>query len=326
MRILLDAGSRLNRGDKKISSFRGWLLSWMDCPYDLEEGMAVYQAHAERSGALDLGDLIGTGTLLEPLRDALYTYVGPLNIRRWTTELAQIALRFHLRFGINLENGVLYFDGPLKHHISFDHNSDRPLKHHIPFDHNPIVTSLGYSSPQARSARRRWYDQIRSDMTFVCFKAWFDTLILYDMRTKSLDDEQCIPCLEKYVEPTIQAFIGGHMHPWLYALNDAGIDVSEVVERTFQVVTGADAVFIVDRIKRNYAEVMDPRFRRPFLLPSYSQYIQTAEDLKNVAIWVFPKHGFDFGREPWYKVGTRTLVICGSVCASIISILVYKLL
>ena len=324
MRILLDAGSRLNRGDKKMPSFSGWLLSWMDCPYDLGEGMAVYQAHAERSGALDLEDLIGTGTLLEPLWNALFTYVGPLNIRRWTAELAQVALRFHLRFGTDLQNGVLYFDRPFKHHISFDHNSNRPLKRHIPFDHNSFVTSSGHSSPQAG---RRWYDQIRSDMRFVCFKAWFDTLILYDMRSKPLDDKQCTTCLEKYVEPTIQAFIGGHMHPWLYALNDAGIDVSEVVERTFQVMTGTDAVFIVDRIKRNYAEIMNPRFRRPFLLPSYSQYIQTAEDLKNVAIWVFQQHGFDLGRDrPWYKVGTRTLVICGSVCALVVSILIYKLL
>ena len=123
MRLLLDAGSRLNRGDK-IPSFRAWLLSWMDCPYDLEEGMALYQAHAKRSGSLNLREWICTGTLLEPLRDALYTYQGPIDIRRFTGELARVALRFHLRFGTDLQNGVLYFDRPLKHHISFDHRSD----------------------------------------------------------------------------------------------------------------------------------------------------------------------------------------------------------
>lgn len=308
MRILLDAGSRLNRGDK-IPSFRAWLLSWMDCPYDLEEGMALYQAHAKRSGFLDLREWIGTGTLLEPLWDALYTYEGPLSIRRWTTGLAQVALRFHLRFGTDLQNGVLYFDKPLKHHISFDHHS--------------IVTSSGSLTPRPG---KRWYDQIRSDMKFVCFKAWFDTLILFDMRSQPLDDEQCTPRLEKYVEPTLQAFIGGHMHPWLYALGDAGIDVSEVVERTFQVMTGADALFIVDRIKRNHAEIMDSRLRRVYLLPSYSQYIRTAEDLKDVAIWVFQQHGFVYEGGAWYNVGTRALVICGGFCALVISFLVYKLL
>ena len=290
MRILLGAGSRLSREDKKMPSFRGWLLSWMDCPYDLEEGMAVYQAHAERSGDLDLRELIGTETLIEPLRDALYTYVGPLNIRRWTTELAQVALRFHMRFGTDLQKGVLYFD--------------RPLKYHIWFDQSLTVTSSG---TLMHRPGRPWYDEIRSDTRFVYFKAWFDTLILYDMRSQPLDFEQCKQYLDKYVEPTIQAFIGGHMHPWLYALNDAGINVSQVVERTFQMMTGADAVFIVDRIKRDYAEIMNPRFRRAYLLPSYSQYIQTAEDLKNVAIWVFQQHGFNFGRGSSYKDGTRTL-------------------
>ena len=308
MRILLDAGSRLNREDKRMPSFRGWLLSWMNCPYDLEEGMAVYQAHAERSGISDLRDFIGFDSLLEPLKDALYTFQGPLNIRGWTTELAQVALRFHLNFGTDLRNGVLYLDRPLKHHISFDHKS--------------IVTSSGTLTP---GPGRRWYDQIRSDMKFVCFKAWFDTLLLYDVRSQPLHHEQYTPCLEKYVEPTIQALIGGHMHPWLYALHDAGVDVSEVVERTFEVITGPDAAFIVHRIKRNHSHIMDSRLRRVYLLPSYSQYIQSAEDLKDVAIWVFQQHGFDFGRA-WYDVGTRTLATCGGFCALVISMLVYRLL
>ena len=146
------------------------------------------------------------------------------------------------------------------------------------------------------------------------------------MRSQPLDHEQSTPCLEKYVEPTIQALIGGHMHPWLYALDDAGVDVTEVVERTFEVITGADAVFVVDRMKKNYAQIMNHRFRRPYLLPSYSQYIQTAEDLKEVAIWVFQQHGIDFGTRAWWKVGTRTLIICGSVYALVTSFLVYHFL
>lgn len=269
MRLLLDAGSVLS------CSYSNVVKSWMESPYDLQEALAIYDAYARRSDALTLKQFMRRNTLLKPFRNALYTFLGPLEVQLWTSQIANVALRFNLNFGADLKTGVLYFDGPFKYSIWFEECcSKEPLSSLVP------------------QLKDHWFDQIISERKFDYFKAWFDTLIWYDATQQEDTRPNIGTYLDRYLEPTLHAFIGGHIAPWFSALRDAGVDVHAVVSRTFELASGEKAPSIVDHIKKEVSRTMRP-FPRKYLLPSYCQHILTTEDLKRTMAAVFRDCGHD---------------------------------
>ena len=274
MRLLLDAGSCLD------CSYISLIKSWMKCPYVLEEGFAIYHAYAERSDAMTLVQFMRGGSLLKPFRDALYTHSGPIEVRNWTTQIVDAALRFQLNFGTDLKNGVLYLDGPLKYSIWFD-------------------ACCSSTSPSDMSLRLKdqWFDELESNLKYAHFKAWFDVLILYD--AKLAVNQKTLPesDVDKYLEPTLHALLGGHLSPWLCALHDAGIDVSAVVLQTSTLATGEEAAYILECIRRRVSQYMKP-FPRKYLLPAYCERIHTVDDLKEVIIAAFKQNGYDMTEKP----------------------------
>ena len=275
MRLLLDAGSCLD------CSYTSLIKSWMKCPYILEEGFAVYQAYAESSDAMTLRQFLRGNKLLKPFRDALYTHNGPLEVRAWTTQIVNAALRFKLNLGTDLKDGVLYLDGPLKFSIWFD-----------------ACCSSTSSSDMRLRLKNCWFDELESDLKYTHFKAWFDALILYDTKLVRNGETPQESSVEKYIEPTLQALLGGHVSPWLSALHDAGVDVSAVVLQTSAVAAGEEAAFILECIKRRVSQYMKPYRRRymsyprRYMLTSYCERIHTVEDLKEVIDAVFQQNGF----------------------------------
>ena len=258
---LVDASSRLQ------CSYEGIFHSLLKHPYNLEEALAVYQMSSGNTTAPTVRQYIGLDTLLKSFRRGLYTHTGPLDVKRWTSQLVNVALRYKLKLGTDLNSGVLYFDGPFKYSIWFD-------------------------ECWSDSLRNRWYDELTSSTKFTYFKDWFDELIRYGARQELDETPHPGSRVEKYLEPTLQALLRGHLSPWLSALMDADIDVFEVARQTYALATGQEAAFIVEEVQIKVSSMMKP-FPRKYLLPSYCPQIQTTDDLKEVVLAVFRENGID---------------------------------
>lgn len=266
---LVDAGSRLQ------CDYEGLFRSWMKSPCNLEEALAVYQMSSQTTTAPIFRQYVGLDVLLRAFRDGLYTHAESLDVKRWTSQLVNVALQRKLKLGADLKNGVLYFDGPLKYSIWFDECwSKSPTRSRVPH------------------LKNCWYDELRSNTKFTYFKGWFDELIRYDTQQGRNNPPHPGSCVEKYLEPTLQALLGGHLSPWLSALMDADMDVFEVSRQTYALATGQEAAFIVKQVQTKVSRTMKP-FPRKYLLPSYCPQIQNTEDLKEVMLAVFKENGIE---------------------------------
>lgn len=244
-------------------------------PNSLDKALALYQTPSEHTTVPTVRQRIGLDALLKSYRDKLYTHTGSLEVKRWTSQLVNIALQGKLKLGTDLNSGVLYFDGPLKYSIWFEEccPESATLNSVVDFENG-------------------WYDELTSSTKFTYFKDWFDELIRYDAGQEPDDTPHPGSSVEKYLEPTLQAFLGGHLSPWLSALMDADMDVLEVARHTFAWATGQEAAFIVEWVQKKVKRTMKP-WPRKYLLPSYCPRIQTTEELKEVMLVVFRENGID---------------------------------
>ena len=276
MKLLLDAGS--GNGYSYYSMVKSWLIS----PYDLQEALSLILSDAHRPGAVHLHNFLSGGTLIDPLKKALYTYKGPLQMQSWAHQLVDAALRLNLDLGADLQNGVLYFDGPLKFLLWVEDCLD------------------GTSPPPAVfGLQSRWFDELSTNSKFAQFKAWFSALIYYDQQ-RDTHRPQGIKGLERYVKPTIHAFFGGHVAAWFSALHDVHLDVHLIAAQTYTMVTGHEAAGILECMDQRLAIASRPLWRK-YLFPSYYRRILTTEDLKDVMAAVFGENGHNV----LYKDGPR---------------------
>lgn len=193
-----------------------------------------------------------------------------------------IAIHYEVDIGLSLEDGILYFDGPLAYHGGWDRSSLPWFNEHERLKQLKSPPSIW----TAACASKRFHPDI---------KVWLDLLLRYRLARQTKEHHSTLSMEWSCVYGTIQAFIGGHVGPWLRALRDMKIHCEAVVTQTYSLLFGEQACSIWDQIRKAVIRYSKPfiRFNR---LPAYMWSLHNIPDLRMAMAHIFRVNGYEVVR------------------------------
>lgn len=168
--------------------------------------------------------------MLKTLRGIMYISFEIPFFEDAVTQITNLALLLNVDLCTSIQYGIRFFDGPLKHHS---------------------VWLDGFSPKANRRPGAPWYDECLAEPLKPYYKTWFKSLIRYDReRSFRLFEKVEEHSDAKYVESTVEAFIGGHMKPWLESLHDKNLDVLQVEICTYDYMVRDGSEAVLDKITK----------------------------------------------------------------------------